>query len=499
MKKILTVLFVAVSICAVAQTGEIKGSFDTKNFPKVSFIWNEYNPDLLESTAFRLKEDGKDVDVMAIPVIPDVIPVRDKSILFLWEDQPVRSGESSKYSSDVQTLLLKFLDKVNRNDATLDRFSFAIFNIVDNGSVFLKQFPNFTTNQDRILQGTIDEYFFSKRAIKDKKSDLLLALNEGLTLISKEPTENMRAIVVFTAGLYRYDGSMEISEIIAKSLKNRIPVYFVKLGKEDENVTYRVAKETHGQMVGISADSLFDCYEAMNTRYYGQDYQITFVSQQKRDKEWHNLTLNVGGEDNVLRYKAPKFSLFAWVKVHWILGIVFLLLTITAIVFAVIYGIKLFKYIKEKIELRKKEQDSKDAELKNLKRQIEATQRSVRDKQEVVKQKKEFFRKTEEEAELTRIMKNRNIILRLTLSNGENFTSQNAVTTIGRTEDNDLVLPNTTVSSRHATISFNGVDFEITDLGSTNGTSVNGNSIENITLRNNDLIVLGEMAMKFYV
>ncbi len=48
---------------------------------------------------------------------------------------------------------------------------------------------------------------------------------------------------------------------------------------------------------------------------------------------------------------------------------------------------------------------------------------------------------------------------------------------IGRLEDNDLSLPDPTVSSHHAILTFDGVSWTITDLASTNGTKINGRYI----------------------
>ena len=46
--------------------------------------------------------------------------------------------------------------------------------------------------------------------------------------------------------------------------------------------------------------------------------------------------------------------------------------------------------------------------------------------------------------------------------------------TVGRTEDNDLALPDGNVSQRHAKVSFRDGKFIVVDTNSTNGTYVNG-------------------------
>ena len=63
---------------------------------------------------------------------------------------------------------------------------------------------------------------------------------------------------------------------------------------------------------------------------------------------------------------------------------------------------------------------------------------------------------------------------------------------IGRTEDNQIVLPFTNVSRHHAAVFKSGEDFVIEDKGSTNGSYVNGVKIARCALRPNDLIQIGE-------
>ncbi len=49
---------------------------------------------------------------------------------------------------------------------------------------------------------------------------------------------------------------------------------------------------------------------------------------------------------------------------------------------------------------------------------------------------------------------------------------------IGRSDENDFVLPDSSVSSRHADFVLNDGSLEITDLGSTNGTFFGGERVE---------------------
>ncbi|HEY4598861.1 DUF3662 and FHA domain-containing protein [Corynebacterium sp.] len=62
---------------------------------------------------------------------------------------------------------------------------------------------------------------------------------------------------------------------------------------------------------------------------------------------------------------------------------------------------------------------------------------------------------------------------------------------IGRGKTVDLRIPDTGVSRQHAEITWDGYDAVLTDLQSTNGTSVNGTPIENWLLADGDVIAVG--------
>ena len=68
---------------------------------------------------------------------------------------------------------------------------------------------------------------------------------------------------------------------------------------------------------------------------------------------------------------------------------------------------------------------------------------------------------------------------------------------VGRTLDCDIQLSVDNVSRRHAMISFRDEEYQIEDLGSTNGTYVNGIKIEKCVLRNHDQIEIAGVKILF--
>ena len=73
---------------------------------------------------------------------------------------------------------------------------------------------------------------------------------------------------------------------------------------------------------------------------------------------------------------------------------------------------------------------------------------------------------------------------RLTLSEGQTLI-------IGRLPECDITVNDASISRRHAHITRHGDEVSITDLGSTNGTSVNGSKIQRSVVVNGDEISVG--------
>ncbi|MBA3371646.1 MAG: DUF3662 domain-containing protein [Thermoleophilaceae bacterium] len=70
---------------------------------------------------------------------------------------------------------------------------------------------------------------------------------------------------------------------------------------------------------------------------------------------------------------------------------------------------------------------------------------------------------------------------------------------LGRSREADLVVDDPNVSRRHAELRRDGAEWEIVDLGSTNGVKVNGRRVEQVRLEPGDGIVLGTYEMSFEV
>ena len=79
----------------------------------------------------------------------------------------------------------------------------------------------------------------------------------------------------------------------------------------------------------------------------------------------------------------------------------------------------------------------------------------------------------------------------------QNFSIIKDVITLGRSQDNDVVLPDHSVSRNHARLTKTKKGYLIADLGSFNGTKVNGKSVQSALLKDNDEIKIGVIKLTF--
>ena len=80
---------------------------------------------------------------------------------------------------------------------------------------------------------------------------------------------------------------------------------------------------------------------------------------------------------------------------------------------------------------------------------------------------------------------------------GRNYELTQGTHVIGRGQESAFRLPDTGVSRRHLEVSWDGQAATLTDLGSTNGTTVNGNPVQTWQLNDGDVIRVGHSSLVY--
>lgn len=69
--------------------------------------------------------------------------------------------------------------------------------------------------------------------------------------------------------------------------------------------------------------------------------------------------------------------------------------------------------------------------------------------------------------------------------------------TVGRADDNSIVISDASISSHHGELVFDGSDWTFRDLGSTNGTKIHGQLVGELSLSQNPSFTLGSVDCVF--
>jgi len=80
---------------------------------------------------------------------------------------------------------------------------------------------------------------------------------------------------------------------------------------------------------------------------------------------------------------------------------------------------------------------------------------------------------------------------------GQVYELTESTVTVGRSDENHIQINHPSISSAHAEFRFEGGDYRLVDLNSTNGSRVNDEKTEEAILRNGDVLMLGNILFSY--
>lgn len=508
MKRVIILLILSIVILSSFAQQRGASNFNTDDFPNISFIWNDYNPNIIQSDQVSLKEDNQLRTITWRNEVPLTSVKRHKSIVILWED--MRShGEQSDFTSAM--LRCFFYNGVEKNDY----FNIIAFNRDNGDGNFMESITGGFLNDVSQIQDALYTRVNSMELFNTNpySANIYQALNEAIGLLEKEPKENLKAIILISAGMNMNTAGAPKEFVSAEALKRNIPIYIVKYpfnGDYSRKDIEGIEKITFGELIvpnntrddSGTAQQLSKVYYNMSSRHYGQDYKVTFTSLHKRDGKTHDIILNINGIDYRFTYISPDFSLLIWMQENIALTIILCCVLLVFVFLIVFFCVRASRKRKAK-EL---ESIMRDAQLQEQQRKLQQNleaERKVREGDAIAARRKMEAEQLENrQKELADIMHAKNLYPRLVFSiDGENKTEviTSPVIKIGRDASNDIVLNKPTVSRSHAVINFNGSGFEIQNISKTNKTIVNGQFIDKTALKGSDVIGIGEIVINFYI
>lgn len=491
--------------CPSYAQGTLGGNFVTEEFPQVSFIWHENNPERLDSTDFQsFSENGvhKNISVQEISVqIPEN---ENRHVIVLWEDLAYYGANMYDFAKSVITGFLN-----DYEIKTNERIGIYSYNRrpIDAESYLTDITGGFVSDKDRLLS-SIAGYRRNMTYYRDfpNRADIFPAVSEAINLLQKQE-EGVKAIIVLTSG-YPLDNSSSSSDVNARLLaeKHHVPVYFLQHGR-DHGYSAKLsdfAPLTFGSFtcfadidqrknISSAIAAMTDIFVNMSQRYHGRDYCISFTSEAKRGGDTSLLEFTINGYEYKEQFIPPAATLGSFIKDHVILSCLIFLCLAGVVTSSVLLYSK-----------RRREEKQRYDELKAENERVQSDAReAISSAEDRFNRKMEAAKKAEEDSRLYDLMRKRNLYPRLICSKDNdvtNHTISKVCTIIGRDPSSDIVLNDKRVSRKHAMISFNGTSFELADTGSTNGVFLNGNIVSDpVPLKDGDRINMGGVMITFYI
>lgn len=501
------------------QIGNIENGFNVDSFPKVSFIYHSYNPDVLDESNFWHLKEGNSIKRFKVEKLSARTERLPQTTLILWEDMAHNGKGQFNFTREVLSSFFHHAEI-----PVSDKFSIKAFNRRKNTPTTLINITEGFTNDKSQIISDIEDYKHSteRYPVFPNRSDLYSAIREGMELLA--PLKDAKAIVVFTSGYsMKSSGADSEAQVLLKAQQLHIPVYIFQyyyrsgVAPQSEGFARSSFGTFNSYKDAVQAETaLTKLYPQINKRYQGNRYEISFTSEAKHGAEPRVVSLSVNGVESQEQLFPPSHTLWTWISDNlWLAGaLIFLLL-------ALIIGVILFinktrrdasenlqkiadleqSQIQERELAEQRRIQERELAEQNRIQERQAAERYQRNLEDRVRQEREQIERRADEERLANLMRVKYLFPRLLCRVGANtFTYEISKPRIliGREQDNDLILNDQKVSRHHAEIIFNGSGFNIIDKQSTNKVIVNGQFVESTALKNGDIIGLGEVVITFY-
>lgn len=495
---------------------------DTSKFPLLNVVIQlnrNFTP--LENDFKVLDEDKSELEFTLAKKGEEKVSTKGRVIFFLVDASNYTDGLPIE---NFKKAVIESLELLNEDD---------LINVgyfgkeKEDGQALTMLSSDFTSNTDLIrseIRTRITASVDSTAA-----SDTYKAIYESLNLLQKSQDEGQKMLILISGAVNNPNSVFKMNDLIDRAQKLIIPIHTVnyKVNNQFSGDTYRLLSD-RTEADSYYAKSSSDIKNAIGnfferrvetTKEEGiQQYVLSFETKMPADGELHQYTL-IYREDppEVINYITPK-GINAPQSNSFLSRYGIIVFVIVGIVVA----LAIWQY--NEYRMRKAEELEAEDELKREREMMEMQkygdqQSTIKELQERNIRLQEQLRAKEQELaksleSIQTIIPNQKFDLKQTSISGgggaplllvsagvfsKNFRLNKPTMTIGRNANNDIVIPEPTISAYHATITIENGSFFINDLSSTNGTFVNGTKIDKKILKSGDLIKLGMAACRFEI
>jgi hypothetical protein len=523
-----------------------KVSTDSFPYVKGNLWYRGFQKDELTTDNLSIYENGNKITFKINNITNDVKPPLNKRVILLIENH---------FSSSIGNVERNYFKKIirsaieNAEIAKGDKFILFSFDWFDKSSqsTIIQEIGNYTSNKQEIIDAVVNLKShnkprsidncnskitnlydstgkISKTVIENNQSsasDISLALKEVLSFASQKKDSLPTSIYLFSDEIDNIC-SDEITPIIISSRNFNIPINAISFkvkGSErfQKKLRDEICPQTFGNYFINDRNNLSEAIQALTfllnnqtKQSLGSLYEFNYLSALEKNGATVNLSFEVNkysAKDN-FSLKLPEKNILEKIRSNPITSIIVIIFIIMVIVLIIIVVKKNSK--EKEIEKNKilKDQESLRNEINRSdaeKKAIQANLDKLRIDQENRLKAEDAARQKElqenETKKLIKIMLSGGAFPRLLYFYGNQrgtIEMNKPLFMIGRAEGNDFKIDLNTVSKQHAKIVFSeDRTYTLTDLNSSNGTSVNGQKITSIKLKSGDTIELGGIIITF--
>jgi hypothetical protein len=209
----------------------------------------------------------------------------------------------------------------------------------------------------------------------------------------------------------------------------------------------------------------------------------------------------------------PEKNILQWIKANWLV-VTLIILVLILLIFFIVKNKKDASSKQSEIEQKAQQEfqrikAEKERAEAQMSQQIAEQDRQLNQIRLKVQQEEEAKRQSEKSQHADELKKNLlqemrmrgNLPWLIVVINGQEhrYNLDDPIFTIGRDAENNLCIPDTTISRKHAVIKYLNGEYTIQDLNSSNGVLVNGQREKEIIIMHGDVIQLGQCILTFMI
>jgi VWFA-related protein len=401
----------------------------------------------LNEDNFAIYEDGYMANYTKVKSLTE-----KESILYMVLAVDSSKSISAKLLQDLKNSADEFLSNAGISDMT------ALYRFNDE-TILLN---NFTNNRVEILKN------INKIERHGTKTHFYDALYEAVKLLNKTDVPR-KALVVFTDG--KDEGSsIEINDVIEYARNSHVPIYCITVNPQNRiKLLTRLTLLTDGKLYNTNNKDISSIYKTIIHRIKSQ-YHVEYKSSLKPDGKVHTVEARLKYEKfkdkdqvNIILKEPLSFFGFPLTQEAILIAIIIILIIIL-IIFVICILIKLQKVNKMPSAA------TKPVTSKGVYDEDKKTNDTISDN--VKKAEDDKQEKTDEQMHT-----NAWLVERDGINAGKKIPIQYEETTIGRNNDNRIVIDDKSASKIHAKIKIIKNSFYLFDMASDKGTYLNENKL----------------------